>query len=97
MFIVASLHYCSGRILTNGWTMLCKGAIPSPVMNGTIRHIRRVTEILRITCHLTARLQHAKTADALIIVAATVASMPGTHMSSDEECCHICVALFKRA
>ena len=51
MFIMASLHYRSGRILMYGWTMSNKWGHPVatlPVTNGTIRHIRRMTEILRI-------------------------------------------------
>eukprot|EP00965_Chrysotila_dentata_P256593 6212591-Pleurochrysis_carterae.AAC.2 len=52
MFIVASLHYPSGRVLRHGWTMSYKWGHPVatlPVTNGTIRHTRRMPEILRIT------------------------------------------------
>eukprot|EP00965_Chrysotila_dentata_P094156 3112350-Pleurochrysis_carterae.AAC.1 len=52
MFITASLHYRSDNtILMYGWTMPCKWGHPVatlPVKNGTIRQIRRMTEILRI-------------------------------------------------
>eukprot|EP00965_Chrysotila_dentata_P124103 4101718-Pleurochrysis_carterae.AAC.1 len=52
MFIVASLYYRSSRILIYGWTMSYKWGHPVatlPVTNVTIRHTRRMTEILRIT------------------------------------------------
>eukprot|EP00965_Chrysotila_dentata_P239214 6202970-Pleurochrysis_carterae.AAC.1 len=51
MFLVASLHYRSGRILMYGWTMLYKWGHPVvtlPATNGTIRYTRRMTEIMRI-------------------------------------------------
>eukprot|EP00965_Chrysotila_dentata_P084278 2783164-Pleurochrysis_carterae.AAC.3 len=50
--IVASLYYRSGRILMYGWTIPYKWGHPVatlPVTNKTIRHIRRITGILRIT------------------------------------------------
>eukprot|EP00965_Chrysotila_dentata_P243515 6205454-Pleurochrysis_carterae.AAC.2 len=50
MFIMASIHYRSGRVLICGWTMLCKWGHPVatlPVAKVTIRHIHVVTEILR--------------------------------------------------
>eukprot|EP00965_Chrysotila_dentata_P005715 188151-Pleurochrysis_carterae.AAC.2 len=55
MFIVASLYYGSGRILMYGWTLSYKWGHPVatfPVTNGTIRHIRRMTDILRITVYM---------------------------------------------
>eukprot|EP00965_Chrysotila_dentata_P200851 6180214-Pleurochrysis_carterae.AAC.2 len=47
-----SLHDRPGRILVNGWTMLCKWGHPVatyPVTNVDLHHTRRMTEILRIT------------------------------------------------
>eukprot|EP00965_Chrysotila_dentata_P198142 6178615-Pleurochrysis_carterae.AAC.2 len=51
MLIVASLHYRSSRMLMFGWTMSYKRGHPVATLqmtNGTIRHPRRLTEILRI-------------------------------------------------
>eukprot|EP00965_Chrysotila_dentata_P097728 3231239-Pleurochrysis_carterae.AAC.1 len=51
MFIEAFLHYRSSRIFSYGWTISNKWCHPVatlPGMNGTIHHIRSLSEILRI-------------------------------------------------
>eukprot|EP00965_Chrysotila_dentata_P097116 3209934-Pleurochrysis_carterae.AAC.2 len=51
MFVVASLHYRSSRILMYGWTMSYKWGHPIAtlaVTNGTIRQTHRMKEIMRI-------------------------------------------------
>eukprot|EP00965_Chrysotila_dentata_P258960 6213409-Pleurochrysis_carterae.AAC.1 len=56
---------CSCGIIVQGWTMSYKWGHPVatlPVTNGTIRHIRRVTEMLRSVpaqLYLNARNMHA--------------------------------------
>eukprot|EP00965_Chrysotila_dentata_P022306 737670-Pleurochrysis_carterae.AAC.2 len=88
MFIVASLHYRSGRLLMYGWVIPYKWGHPVAtlrVTNGTIRHTRRMTEILRIIitpspgtnliCRVLIRLTHRGTARTL---APGVATTVGT-------------------